>query len=244
MTSEESRRQAREKILRALQRLKVPRQEWPMPLQLPPRPPNRQLLSTDPFRPPPFDRLSQTINDWAKEANEAWDKHLAAQVKRFEFWESTGIDPSIEEAKRSRGARKPTSRRRGLTVDQRFEAAALRLVGEKWETITATLNGTTGDSLKVNLSAVKKAATAVLETAGWPDKESIVFPRKKYHLSGGAETIVYDSDQEHRLEEADPGSWSDKPPTPVETLKFRIKHRLQYRAEQRHKHGATLPLPH
>ena len=66
--------QARLEILQALQRVGIPEPQWPELVRAyyrssPQRIASRQRIWMAPFKPPPFDRLNESPEEWKKKAN-------------------------------------------------------------------------------------------------------------------------------------------------------------------------------
>src|ERR1039458_10712534 len=77
---------ARNRIIEELERLGIPRQDWQTPAS----------------QPPDIDMLRESMRDWVKKADAAWDRYRDRQVRLFEFLVEKGVDEPIPH-KRSRG---------------------------------------------------------------------------------------------------------------------------------------------
>ena len=154
---------ARLQIIKALQRLKIPQGQWPDYVRtFFTNPQERQgycsTILPPPFEPPVFERLDESPEQWAKAADAAWQKYRDDFLKQCQFWVTAGVDEEIPPMKTTRG---PGRKGRNSPPELRANWAALRLIGTPWKLIA-------GDGFKED--KVKKAATEVLELAGWPPK--------------------------------------------------------------------------
>ena len=149
-------REARMRIVKALERMRIPREKWQPIVQSPAGPEYWQTVTPDPFHPPVFNRLHQSLTDWANKADVAWTRHRDDQIQLFQSWVTLGVDDPIPEEKRSRG---PGKTRRNVTPDARYDWAALRLCGMEWKQIAIDYD--------VTEDRVRKAATPVLRLADW-----------------------------------------------------------------------------
>jgi len=166
---------ARDEIVGALQRLKVAVGQWPEYVQEHLRQPDPRFnhpIAPSPFQPPVFDRLNQSPADWQKAADQAWQKHRESFLKGCEFWTESDVDAAISTDKRTRGTGK---KRRNALPSLRFEWAARKIAGCAWKEIACA---------RFTESQVTKAATAILNTAGWPTKE------KKNRKSGSKTPVL------------------------------------------------------
>lgn len=213
-------REARFRIVQALNRLSIPIAHWPDCVQafyIDPsqRTEYHQSIAPSPFQAPKFDRLNQSPKEWAKLADSAWARHRNRFLQTFPSWVAAGVDEEIVE-KRVRGpGKKPPakakSRRRGdnTTIDQRYEWAAQYLVRVPLKQIAV------GDA---DVSTVGRVARAIIRSAGWstksrtnkPSSEAAriyeEFPKVKYHRTEPAR-IVQDSQEEAALGD----DWTDTP---------------------------------
>lgn len=162
--------QARLEILQALQRVGIPEPQWPELVRAyyrssPQRIASRQRIWMAPFKPPPFDRLNESPEEWKKKAHAAWQEYCEQFLKRCEVWVQQGVDEKIAETKRKRGTGKVQSprKRKHTAIELRYEWAALRLCGEAWKEIAARY--------KRKESTVIKAASEVLRIAHWPTRK-------------------------------------------------------------------------
>ena len=150
------RRDARVRVIEALKRLEIPQAQWPSFVEKPQWPPNWQPATADKFQPPDFDRLHQSLADWRKAADLAWQQHREEQIRRWEFWVTLDVEERARQAKRPRG---PGRKRRNARPDARYEWAARRLAGLEYKQIAIDYS--------VKEDRVRKAVTTVLLTAGW-----------------------------------------------------------------------------
>src|ERR1700730_15880049 len=72
--------QPRLEILKALQRLGIPVKQWPDFVHAyyrdsPQRIGSRHRICPPWFKPPPFDRLNESPEEWKKKADEKWEQH-------------------------------------------------------------------------------------------------------------------------------------------------------------------------
>lgn len=167
--AEENRKQlARVAIVEAIARLGIPRSQWPDFIEahnrsVPHPTPFRQLISPARFKPPVFDRLNESPREWKKKANAMWAKHRDEFLQGVEVWVKYGVDEKVaEKSVRGPGKSQRPRTRQNTVTELRYEWAALRSCGEAWKEIAARY--------KVGESAVVKAASTVLRTAGWPTK--------------------------------------------------------------------------
>jgi hypothetical protein len=154
----------RKTIVAALRELNIPENKWPEPLQkfaaLVRPPKNRQPFAVPPFHPPVFDRLNELPKEWAKRADEAWTVHRDQFLERLGYWVKAGVDKEMPPPRASRGSgNSPAKQRRNLPLNQRYEWAALRLIGTQWKEIAARYS--------VKESTVIKAANTLINGAGW-----------------------------------------------------------------------------
>ena len=146
-------------IIQAFQLLGVPHDQWPervreyyeKPDQ---RPAYYQQIAPPRFQPPPFDMLNQLPEDWRKDADREWEQHRDRFLKNCD-WRNHDIGEAISTGKRTRGSGK---KGRNAPLAVRYEWAARWILGSGWSEIA-------GDSFKTD--QVRKAATAILEEAGW-----------------------------------------------------------------------------
>ena len=151
---------AREQIIEGLQRQGIPYRDWPDVVRaFYTNPQERQgySASISPLRfdPPPFDRLNETPEEWAKRADEAWRKHRDDFLKWINTFVALGVDEKIPPRKRTRGSRR---KERNAPPDQRANWAARRLMGTPWKEIADD---------RFHEDQVRKAATDLLKLAGW-----------------------------------------------------------------------------
>lgn len=156
--------QTREKILGAAEQLKVPRKQWPVILQAfadSNRSKFRAPSQPAPFQAPAFDRLNQSAEEWVTTADAHWERHKDNFLRRFRAWQRLGVDGKIPQPKRHRGpASNPAQgRRNNSAIEKRYEWAALRICGDAWKEIAAKYGA--------RESTVTKAATTILQEAGW-----------------------------------------------------------------------------
>lgn len=147
--------EARNRIIEELERLGIPRQDWPAYVQRPAKPEFSESHQFECFQPPDIDMLRESMRDWVKKADAAWDRCRDRQVRLFEFLVEKGVDEPIPH-KRSRG---PGTKGRNVEIDARYEWAARRLTGDAWKVIAIDAG--------VSEHRVRKPATEVLKIAGW-----------------------------------------------------------------------------
>jgi hypothetical protein len=146
-----------------MQRLKIPQACLPAEIQghiSSHRTKARSRLAPPHFKPPAFDRLNETEAEWVEKSDRAWKQHQEAFLERSHGWERLGVSATLPPVKstRGRGEVKPDRKRSNSTPAQRYEWAALRLVGNSWKEIAARY--------QAKESAVTKAATAILRKCG------------------------------------------------------------------------------
>jgi hypothetical protein len=138
----------------AFERLGIHRDEWPSFVQVPDGPELEDFKVPLPFCAPEFRRFHQTPQEWSALADAAWEAHREKFLEEHRSWVEVGIDPAVQEERRARG---PGAR-------LRYEWAALWLVGKTWkEIVTSYLTDVEQEY------QVRKAASQVLDTAGWRD---------------------------------------------------------------------------
>jgi hypothetical protein len=177
-------RRSRLCIIKALQKLGIPPEEWPDCVRGYSTSPGehsldsssedwkKELAKTEyhqtsqppPFEPPEFDRLNQSRAEWVKVADAAWELHRNRFLQRREFWVKAGVDDEIGEEKHTRGpgSRSREHKRDNSALDLRFEWAALRLCGIGCKEISARYN--------LKESQVTKQSKELLVAAGWSPK--------------------------------------------------------------------------
>jgi hypothetical protein len=207
MTSYRAQREAQQRIITALQLMGIPRAKWPTFIQLPLPVEAHQTVTPWPFQPPDFERLHQSIDEWVKAADAAWQKYRDGVVQGWQTCVQKGVDAAVPVAKSRRG---PGNNRRNANTGDRYKWAALRLSGLDWKEIAARSNAT--------ISGVTKAASEVLRAAEWPTKLKAdqrcapvtythqKFPKWKYHRTEPACTVG-DAEQEAALGDG----WVDTP---------------------------------
>jgi hypothetical protein len=122
----------------------------------------RQPISPPSFQPPVFDRLNQSLEEWAKAADAAWQRDRDRFLQGSQFWVNTGLDGEIPTAKRSRGPRAHAGnvRRGGNTaVSRRIEWAAKYLVRVPLKEIAAQDGA--------DPATVGRVAREILRAANW-----------------------------------------------------------------------------
>jgi hypothetical protein len=168
---------ARAAIVQALQQLGIDQVRWPDFVQswyanAGQQPRFRHEVIPQPFQAPTYDRLApRSIDEWKRRADEAWKHHRDRFVRDLRYWEAVGVDQKIQPPTKARG---PAQNKQRANIPDRYEWAALRLCGFGWKEIIAP----------VGISAVTKAATRVLFSAGWPMKLNAIRAALK-HTKGG-----------------------------------------------------------
>lgn len=153
-------------IIAALQRLGIPQRQWPDFVRKFHTSPGEQAGYTEsiqppPFQPPDFERLKESLQEWAKRADAGWQQHRDTFMRLWESWVTLGVDEEIPPMKSTRGAGRKGSRT-NAAPDVRVEWAARRLAGDAWKEIAFKYSK--------KESQVKKAASEILKLAGWPPK--------------------------------------------------------------------------
>src|SRR5271157_5462188 len=95
-------REARFRIIGALNRLSIPFPRWPDFVQAFYSDPSQrteyhQYIAPALFQPPRFDRLSQSPEDWRQLADSAWKRHRDRFLQTFASWVIAGVDEEIVE---------------------------------------------------------------------------------------------------------------------------------------------------
>lgn len=157
--------EARNNIISAFRRLDIAEEKW-SPL-IGPEPAlgkvTRMPAENEYFKPPVFDRFQHSPEEWKTLADVAWQKHRDKLMERWLSWERMGVDEPVPRRKQRRH-RGTTGRNAGL--DQRYEWAALRLLGEPWKEIAVKyLKCLTEAEVRKAENTVRKAATELLGLA-------------------------------------------------------------------------------
>jgi hypothetical protein len=166
-------REVRHCIIQALLSLGIRYDQWPDfvlafytdPLQ---RTQYRQCMTPEPFHAPEFDRLNQSVEEWVRVADEAWERHRQRFLQQCQDWVRAGVDEEIVAAKRNRspGKRVPAQvggRKRGdnTPLNRRYEWAAKYLLKIPLKEIA----GGGADA-----STVGRVAREIVRLAGWATK--------------------------------------------------------------------------
>jgi hypothetical protein len=161
-------REARSRIVDAYGRLGIEFKAWPALVRAFYTNPQLQYSSQTsplPFQAPDFDRLNQSPEDWAKEADGEWEKHKKEFLQGCQSWVEIGVDEEIEATVRARGPgkkgpAKAGSRKRkdNTPMDKRYEWVARYLAREPLKAIA----GPDDDA-----SVVGRVVREILQLAGW-----------------------------------------------------------------------------
>ena len=160
-------REARSDIVDALRAMVEPHDRWPDFVQAWEanaryEPHYSHQVFAPQFQPPAYERLGQqSIEQWKSRADAAWRQHRNRFVAQQQEAEKRGIDEKIPPPRRTRG---PGRANRNANIDERYKWAGRRLLGSEWKEIA---NGE-------DVSTVRKAASQVLRSAGWPIKLSAI----------------------------------------------------------------------
>jgi hypothetical protein len=213
-------RAARLRIIEAFSRLGMLCDEWPDFVREYYADPGQRtqyhhITYPSPFQPPAFDRLNQSPEDWAKEADRAWELHRKKFLEQCTYWVKAGGDEEIEQVKPTRGtgSRKSTQVERPIrgantSIQQRNEWAAKYLAKIPLQEIAGE---------HADASTVGRAAREIVRSAGWNTKSRLEkpapstthqeFPKYKYHRTQ-PELIVQDREAELALGDG----WENTPP--------------------------------
>ena len=160
-----SQRKARLGVVDAYRRLSIELPDFVKAFRANPHLQYFYQIAPQPFQAPDFDPLNQSPEDWAKVANQAWEKHRNGFLQKCESWVEIGVDEKIEATNRvrgpgERGSTKAGSRKRrdNTPIDKRYEWAAKYLAGDQLKTIAGP-----GD----DPSIVGRIVRDVLRQAGW-----------------------------------------------------------------------------
>jgi hypothetical protein len=170
-----------------------------------------------PFQASAFDRLNQSAEDWAKVADQEWERHRNKFLEQCEYWVKAGVDEEVEKVRalRAPGSRKPSevgSQKRGTNapIERRYEWAARYLGGVPLKEIA----GENADP-----STVGRIVRKIVRDAGWNTKSRLnkpvaqapsthqEFPKYKYHRTE-TERIVQNREEELALGDG----WENTPP--------------------------------
>jgi len=156
-----------------IKRLGIPHREWPefvRKFYTSQQERTEFCASNSPplFQPPDFDRLNESLEEWAKAADAAWKQHRDRFMDTCRLWVTLGVDEEIPPAKNTRGPGRK-GRRLNALPEARVEWAARRLNGVPWKEISNEF---------LSEDQVKKAASEMLKLAGWPTKVRAPKPPK------------------------------------------------------------------
>jgi hypothetical protein len=166
-------RDARLRIIEAFRRLGIPYNQWPDFVRVFYADPDKRIefhafIMPQSFQAPDLDRLSESLGDWLKKADSAWEVHRNKFLQECQDWVSAGVDEEIEDAKavRASGKKGPArvgSRRRGdnTPMDRRYEWAARYLLKAPIKEIA----GADADA-----ATVGRVAREIVRLAGWSHK--------------------------------------------------------------------------
>ena len=110
----------------------------------------------------------ESPEEWEKRVNAAWHRHITSFLEKIQYCVTTAQDEEIPPAKTTRGPGRK-GRRLNAPLGLRFEWAARRLSGAAWKEIS-------DDFFAVG--QITKAASEVLDLAGWPPKAKAPKTRK------------------------------------------------------------------
>lgn len=149
----------RRQIIKALQRLGIPRGKWPTAIAT-------ELIQNqgghtpgEPFSPPAFNPYEQTPDEWKACACAEFQEYLDRFLKGYQACVNLGIDEPVQLPKQRRN--------RDANIDERYEWAALKLVGYQWKEIALQYRDiSTQKDLDKAEDAVRKSAHDILRAAG------------------------------------------------------------------------------
>lgn len=151
----------RERIIAAFERLGVSPEKY-LPL-VGPEPPriHQALMFAEKFSFPPRNSYEQTEREWIALADAAYRALRDKLVENQRAWQKLGIDPPAGIQRRG-----PGKTARNAKVNDAYEWAAKRLLGEPWKEIAAQYPMRTDLDKRAN--TVSKAASTILNAAGIP----------------------------------------------------------------------------
>ncbi len=154
-------RQERDKVIAALKRLGVDQEE--LQSLIGPEPPRVTVSKCSPaFKIPSFVVTEQNLEEWVEKVDEAWERHREKIITEWGAWVNAGQDQPFAK-KQQRG---PGAGDRNAEVDLRYEWAALRLRGMRWQAIAGDyLAGSLAADLEKAVDRIRHAANAVLDDA-------------------------------------------------------------------------------
>jgi hypothetical protein len=104
------------------------------------------------FKPPTFDPLLDTVDEWVTRADEAWRKHRTATAEAFQKLVAEAVEAGdIVPARRHRG---PGKKRVASLSETRYEWAAWRMGKLTYRAIAAKYPGTTTKQVEMACRAV------------------------------------------------------------------------------------------
>lgn len=136
--------EARSRIVRALKELRIEHKRWPAIVQKwhtdAFKVPTCSSEAIPPaFQPPSHERLLESITDWKKRADLAWRQHRDRFIGQLAIGQQLGMDEKIDLSRKSRG---PGKSERDSNVPERWNWAALRLLGQSRKQIASDISKT------------------------------------------------------------------------------------------------------
>jgi len=119
------------------------------------------------FRPPAFRMSEQSEAAWKREVLKECEKFCDIQLERWRPWVRAGFDERVDESDTKPDKhRGPGKTGRNVSVDARYEWAALRALGLHWKSIAGRyLPCKSEQELTTAVSRVQKAANKILRSA-------------------------------------------------------------------------------
>jgi len=151
-------RDERQRIIQAFQHLGIPRETWSQLVGPDPIVNNGGQVPGDPLRPPAFNPYEQTPDEWRRLAHAELDEYLDEFLKSCQACVNIGLDEPVELPKQRRN--------RTASINERYEWAALRLMGHQWVEIAARYRDcSTEEDINRAVAGVRKTATDILRRA-------------------------------------------------------------------------------
>ena len=151
-------RDERRRIIEAFQRLGESPEAWSRLVGPEPTVSDGGQMPGDPFWPPAFNPYEQTSEEWKALALAALQNYLDEFLKSYQACVNIGLDEPMEVPKQRRV--------RNASINERYEWAALRLIGDSWKEIAVRYGHcATQEDLDRVEDAVRKTATNILRRA-------------------------------------------------------------------------------
>ena len=151
-------RDERQRIIQAFQRLGVPRETWCLLVGPEPIVRHGGRAPGEPFWPPIYNPYEQTPDEWRRLVHVELEEYLDELLKSCQVCVNIGLGEPVELPKQRRN--------RTASINERYEWAALRLMGHQWIEIGSRYRDcSTAVDIDRALAAVRKTATDILRRA-------------------------------------------------------------------------------